>query len=95
MHTPIFIDGVALAKQGDKALRSIRPSVCPFVNLCALSAWPNAEKSNNPKSAAKKSHYQSSVFVCVSVISSADEVDQLLIKTHSGIKWPLIFYGKD
>ena len=28
-------------------------SVYPFVRLFALSALPNAEKSNNPKSAAK------------------------------------------
>ena len=40
VHIPIFIDGVALAKQGDKALGS----VCPFVSLCALSALPNAER---------------------------------------------------
>ena len=33
---------VALAKQGDKALGSIRPSICPCVSLCALSALPFA-----------------------------------------------------
>ncbi len=26
----------SLAKQGDNALGSVRPSVCPFVHLCAL-----------------------------------------------------------
>ncbi len=40
---------------------------------------PSAAKSNDPKSVAKKSHYQSKVFVCVSVISSADAVDRPLI----------------
>ncbi len=33
----IFIDRVALAKQGDNALGSVRPSVCLSVCLCALS----------------------------------------------------------
>ncbi len=53
-------------------LASVRQFVCLFVY--ALTAM-----SNNLKSAAKKNHYQSMVFVCVSVISSADAVDQLLI----------------
>ncbi len=39
---------------------------------------PTAAKSNNPKSAAKKSQYQSKLSVCVSVISM-DVVDRLLI----------------
>ncbi len=43
------------------------------------SALPSAAKSNDPKSMAKESHYQSKVFVCVSVISSADAVDRPLI----------------
>ncbi len=48
--------------EGDNALGSVRPSVCPFVGLCVRgSALPSAAKSN-------KSHYQSKVFVCVSVI---------------------------
>ncbi len=34
---PIFIDRVALAKQGDNALGSIRPSVRVSVRLRALS----------------------------------------------------------
>ena len=33
------------------------------------SALPSATKSNNHKFGAKKSHYQPTVFVCVSVIS--------------------------
>ena len=45
VHTPIFIDGVA--KQGDKSFGSV------LLSVCALSALPNAEKSNNPKSTAK------------------------------------------
>ena len=52
------------AKQGDNALGSIRPSVCVFSRL---------------KSVVKKSHYLCKVFVCVSLISSADAVDRLLI----------------
>ncbi len=32
----VIIDRVALAKQGDNALGSVRPSVCVFVRLCAL-----------------------------------------------------------
>ncbi len=34
----IFIDRVALAKQGDNVLGSVRPSVCQFV--CALLSEP-------------------------------------------------------
>ncbi len=41
---------------------SVRPSVRPSVSQSALSALPSAAKSN-------KSHYQSKVIVCVSVIS--------------------------
>ena len=43
------------------------------------SALPSAAKSNNPKFASEKSHYQSKAFVCVSVIGSMDAVDRLLI----------------
>ena len=45
----VIIDREALAKQGDNALGSVRPSVRLFVCLSVC----------NPKSAAKKSHYQS------------------------------------
>ncbi len=31
VHTPIFIDSVALVTQGDKALGGVRLSVCQFV----------------------------------------------------------------
>ncbi len=52
----LVIDREALAKQGDNALGSIRPSVRlsvrPFVCLLAC----------------QHSHYQSKVFVCVSII---------------------------
>ena len=34
-----------------------------------------SKKYSNPKSAAKESHYQSKVFVCVYVISSVDAVN--------------------
>ncbi len=36
-HRPIIIDRVALAKQGDNAIGSIRRFVCPFV--CALTVF--------------------------------------------------------
>ena len=43
VFSPLFsLNGVALAKQGDKALGSVRPSICPYVSLCALSALPFA-----------------------------------------------------
>ena len=60
----------SLAKQGDNELGSIClsvcPSVCPFEYLCfhGWTIWPrvqSAAKSN-------ESHFQSEVFVCVSVI---------------------------
>ena len=35
----IFIDRVALAKQGDNALGSVRPSVRPFVSLSVCPSW--------------------------------------------------------
>ena len=61
----------SLVKQGDNALGSIRLSVCPSP-LCRV------------QQRAKKSHYQTMVFVCVSNNRSdannrADAVDQLLI----------------
>ncbi len=64
----------SLAKQGDNALGSVRPSVCP-------SVCPSVRPSVRPLTAEpfdlrpwilvcrKKSHYQSEVFVCVSTIS--------------------------
>ena len=48
-----------------RLIASVRPSVCLT--------------SHNPKFASENSHYQSKVFVCVSVISSADAIDRLLI----------------
>ena len=72
---PLIIDRIALAKQGDNALGSIRLSVttitpersrsnfwCAAVDING-SALPRATKSNNYH------HYQSKVIVCVSVIS--------------------------
>ncbi len=55
--------------EGDNALGSVRPSVCPFV--CALTVEPFDIRDSALTSAAKsnKSHYQSRVLVCVSVIS--------------------------
>ncbi len=58
----MIINRVALAKQGDNALGSVRLSVCPFVRVIRSSALPSAAKSN-------KGHYQFRVLVCVSVIS--------------------------
>ena len=65
----IIIDREALAKKGDNALGSVRPSVrqsvrsfvCLFACRYRGSALPSAARSN-------KSHYQSKVFVCVSII---------------------------
>ena len=57
MRTLIITDRESLAKQGDNALGSVRPSMC----LSELSGLPSAEKSD-------KSYCQSRVFVCVSVI---------------------------
>ncbi len=38
-----FIDRVALAKQGDNALGSVRPSVCPSVRLwICVSVFPSS-----------------------------------------------------
>ena len=72
---------------------SVHPFVCQFVilSVCPSSALPSAAKSNNPKSVAKESHYQSKVFVCVSVTSGADAVDQLLIDNGSPLSniWPI------
>ena len=61
VHFLIIIDRVALAKQIDNALYSVRPSVCLSVDVCGF-VLPSAVKSNNH-------HYQSKVIVCVSVIS--------------------------
>ncbi len=80
----LFIDRVALAKQGAKAFGSVHPSV----RQCALSlfdrppvhpsvyirlfvcALPTDIRGSALLSAAKsnRSHYQPKVFVCVSVI---------------------------
>ncbi len=62
--TPIrytdFYQPHSLAKQGDNALGSVRPSVCLSVRLfvCVLVL-----------SKCKRGHYQPYSFVCVSVIS--------------------------
>ena len=61
----IFIDRVALAKQGDNVIGSVRPSVCPSV--CTL---PSATKSKEESSSVEG--------VCV-LNNCADAVDQLLI----------------
>ncbi len=73
----IIIDRVALAKQGDNGIGSVRPSVCVCVCVCVCCA----AKSN-------RSHYQSSgVRLCVCdqwayAGNCADAVDRLLIITH-------------
>ncbi len=65
---------LSTAKLGDNALGSIRLSVRPSVRLSVLSCWVQHR--------AKKSHYQSMVFGCVSN-SHADAVDRLLISWYS------------
>ena len=73
---PIFIDRIALAKQGDNRIGSVRPSVC-------LSVCPSVRPSVNALTA--EPFYQSMVFcLCVCnqgafIENSADAVDQLLI----------------
>ncbi len=38
---PWTISCLSTAKLGDNVLDSVRPSVCPFVIVCALLAWLN------------------------------------------------------
>ncbi len=64
-----MINRVALAKQGDNVLGSVRPSVCMSVRLSV---------SVRVQQRAKKGHYQSEEFVCVSN-NRADAVDRLLM----------------
>ncbi len=64
----VIIDRVALAKQGDNVLGSVRLSV--RLSVCA---WICRVQQR-----AKKGHYQSEEFVCV-LNNRADAVDQLLI----------------
>ncbi len=61
----IFIDGVALAKQGDNRIGSVHPSV-------------SQRSHGRVQQRAKKSHYQFKVFVSVSN-NRTDAVDRLLI----------------
>ena len=61
------------------------------------SALPSAAKSNNTKFASEKSHYQYKMFVSVSVISSADAVDRLLLPScvelgDSGMSESMMFW---
>ncbi len=73
-------------KRGDNALGSVRPSVCLFVcpssPVCRISG---AQRSIlgawlcRTQQRAKKSYYQSKMFVCVST-NRADAVDRLLIQ---------------
>ena len=76
----------SLAKQGDNALDSVRPSVHPSVcpPVSALTPgqvpmfgvqWWNKNEKN------REGHYQSEVFVCVSTISRGC-VDRLLIQFY-------------
>ncbi len=65
---------LSTAKRGDNVLGSTRPSVCLFVCLfvCALLSEPFdllGARLCRVQQRAKKSHYQSKVFVCVPVIS--------------------------
>ncbi len=61
----IIIDRVALAKQGDNALGSVRPCVRVSVRLRALSQLNRL---------SNKSHYQSKVIVSVSGFSGHMQV---------------------
>ncbi len=63
-----LINCIALAKQGDNALGTVRTSITtPMPRLC-----PSAAKSNNH-------HYQSKVIVCVSVISGLLIIDRVAL----------------
>ncbi len=63
-------------------------SVCPFfcLSVSALTAEPLGALLCRVRQRAKKSHYQSKVFVCVSN-SRADAVDRLLISNGGKHKW--------
>ncbi len=63
MLTLVFIDRIALAKQGDDRIGSVRPfvfalTVEQFAVHTQGSALPSAASTN-------LSHYQSKVFVCL------------------------------
>ena len=85
----IFIDRIALVKQGDNRIGSVRPSVHPSVRQSTLSRLnrltfdlDNCQvitlKFETKMKRAEKSDFQSEVFVCVST-NRADAVDRLLI----------------
>ena len=78
----------SLAKQGDNALGSVRPSVRPFTHSCLnrltfdLDFWCGGRPW--PWLAwegVKENDYQSKMFVCVST-NSADSVDRLLYSMY-------------
>ncbi len=77
----IFIDREA--REIMYLVASVRLSVRPSVRPSALSRLILGARLCRVRQRAKKSHYQSKVFVCVSN-SRADAVDRLLIEHVSG-----------
>ncbi len=69
----------SLAKQGDNALGTVRPSV-------HLSVCPSVRLSVHLSIYAKENDYQSKMFVCVST-NRADAVDRLLILFYEGVHY--------
>ncbi len=55
---------IIIAKRGDNRIGSVRLSVCMFVCLSILGAWLCRVQQR-----AKRSHYQSKVIFCASVIN--------------------------
>ncbi len=76
--------------EGDNVLGSVRPSVCPSVRpsvrlsvcmseLSCLNRFISPRCLSVCRPIARRSHYQSKMFVCVST-NRADAVDRLLFK---------------
>ncbi len=71
----LVIDCLASRSRGDNVFDSTCLSICR--SACPISRlFQVQQRAITPKFGAKKSHYQSKVFVCVSVIST-DVVDWL------------------
>ncbi len=63
-----FFDRVALVKQGDNGIGSVRPSVRLFVCLFVCAAIDIRGSALLSAAKSSKSHYQSKFSVCVSAI---------------------------